>query len=913
MRRTSYRPLILVLSLVALASLGCSEAAPTKDQLLSRANDALAAEQYVRAEKDYREVLRLTPNDPVALRQLGIIYLDQGQLIQAYPLLKQAADLLPEDPELQLKFGQAALALGQRMQARDLAQPVLDKRPGDEAALLLLVDTAVTPDEIKETQKLIESLREKDRDRASYHLVLGILDLRQTNDTRAESAFKAALEMDPKSSGAYSALGRLYWGRNDLKAADEAMKTAAELSSLRSPMQLRYLDFKLRRGDLRGAKPHLERINNRFPDYLPARVYLMKMACAERVDEDCAARVQAILAQDPTNFDAQFQDSVLKLVKGDAAQAVIQLEHLNNVYRDRPKLLYQLAVAYLAFVANASPVRARDALDKAASRLSEAIKLDPHYAEAILTYAELQIRSGNAASVIDSLAQLIKEQPQIANAHYLLVAGYRAVQKENEAVAVFRQMAELFPEDPQPPYGAGSILLAQGHQAEARKQFEKAIEISPEYLPATEAIVNLDLAEKQHTAAMDRVQKLIEKSATQAQLWGLRGKIYWAQGDMVHAEADLSKAIALDPKLEPAYLLLAQLYVSSNRPERAIEKLNGFVDKNKSVPALLQLARIHDAGKNFPAARDAYEKVLAVSADSVPALNNLAVLYSEHLGQLDTAYDLANKARQAAPNEPSVADTLGWILSKKADYGNALPLLQEAAVKLPDRPEVQFHFGMAHYMLGDEAPARIALQKAADANTDFPGRDEADRRLAVLAIDVATGNAAARTDLENALRRWPNDPVALLRRAQFQLRDNAPDQAVKTFEKIVADNPLHGPAIRHLALLYGERSAEDLKAYELVQKARQSFPDDVDIAKTLGIISHRRRLYPQSAKLLQEAAGKRKDDPELLYYLGATFHQLKQTTECKATLERALSLGLGSGLAEKATQTLIECSESATP
>src|SRR5262245_4710649 len=765
-----YRSLIFALSLVALASSGCSEAPtknPTKDQILSRANDALAAEQYVKAEKDYREVLRLAPKDPVALRQLGIIHLDQDQYVQAYLLLKQATELQPDDPELQLKLGQAALAFGWLTQARDLAQQVLDKKPGDETALLLLADTAVAPDEIKETQKLIESRREKDQDRASYHLAVGILDLRQKNDARAESEFKTALELDPKSSGAYAALGRLYWSRGDLKAADEAMKTAADLSPLRSPMQMQYVDFKLRQGALPEAKAILEAINNKSPDYLPPRVALMKMACAEGRGEDCVARVQSILAQDSVNFDAVFQDSVLNLTKGDTAKAIRQLEHLNDAYRGRPKLLYQLAVAYLAFAGRASPGDARDAVDKAASRLTEAIKLDPRFAEAILTYAELQIRSGNAAPVIDSLVQLIKEQPQIAEAHYLLAAAYRAVKKENEALAVLRQMAVLFPKNPQPPFSAGSILLAQGKQAEARKEFERSVEISPDYLPATEAIVNLDLSERRYATAMNRVQKLIEKNATLPQVWGLSAKIHWAQQDVPRAEADLLKAIELNPKFEPAYLLLAQVYLSSNRPDEAIEKLNGFVEKNKSAPALLQLARIQEQVKNFPAARDAYEKLLTVSADSIPALNNLAVLYSEHLGQIEAAYDLAKKAREAAPDEPSIADTLGWILFKKADYGNALPLLREGAGKLPDNPDVQFHLGMAYYMLGDEASARVALQKAADANADFPGKDGARQRLAVLAINVETANAAARRELENTLQEWPNDPPALLRLAQF--------------------------------------------------------------------------------------------------------------------------------------------------
>ena len=71
---------------------------------------------------------------------------------------------------------------------------------------------------------------------------------------------------------------------------------------------------------------------------------------------------------------------------------------------------------------------------------------------------------------------------------------------------------------------------------------------------------------------------------------------------------------------------------------------------------------------------------------------------------------------------------------KKGDYGNALRLLQESAGKLPDLPEIQFHVGMAHYMMGEEEPARLALQKAVDATADFPGKDEARQRLTLLAI-----------------------------------------------------------------------------------------------------------------------------------------------------------------------------------
>jgi tetratricopeptide (TPR) repeat protein len=485
-----------------------------------------------------------------------------------------------------------------------------------------------------------------------------------------------------------------------------------------------------------------------------------------------------------------------------------------------------------------------------------------------------------------------------------------AQQKSDQALAVYRHMTELFPNDPQPSFLIGSVLLRQGQRADARKAFEKSNEISPDYLPAVERLVDLDIADKRYAAAMDRV--VIDRDPKLASLWGLRAKIYLAQQDFAHAEPDLLKAIELDPKLEVAYQLLAELYVASNRQEEAIAKLTAFVENNKgalAVPALMQLAMIQERLKHFEAARDAYEKVLTVAPNVPLALNNLAVLYSEHFGQLDKAYDLATKAKEAA-NDPHIADTLGWISFKRGDYSGALPLLQDSAAKLPNLPEIQFHLGMTYYMLGEEGRAREALQKAVDAPADFPAKDQARRRLALLAIPAGTANATVRTQLEDYLRESPDDPVALTRLAEVQQREGAVDQAVKTYDKVVADNPAYAPAMHQLALLYGQLSTDSAKAYELATKARQAFPDDAVIAKTLGIMTYRRGLYGQSVELLKEAASKRKDDPEVLYYLGEVHRQLKQYPECKNDLERALTLNLSPGLANDAKGALAECSES---
>ena len=127
----------------------------------------------------------------------------------------------------------------------------------------------------------------------------------------------------------------------------------------------------------------------------------------------------------------------------------------------------------------------------------------------------------------------------------------------------------------------------------------------------------------------------------------------------------------------------------------------------------------YNAEKDYDHARDAYEKLLAMTPNNVMAMNNLAYLYAQNLGQLDKGYQLARHARDLAPTDSSSADTLGWILYQQGQYSSALSLLRESAAKLDSEPEVQFHLGMTYYMMGDEANARTTFQRALQLNQRF--------------------------------------------------------------------------------------------------------------------------------------------------------------------------------------------------
>ena len=99
------------------------------------------------------------------------------------------------------------------------------------------------------------------------------------------------------------------------------------------------------------------------------------------------------------------------------------------------------------------------------------------------------------------------------------------------------------------------------------------------------------------------------------------------------------------------------------------------------------------------------------------------------------------------------------------------------------------------------------------------------------------------------------------------------------------------------------------KAFDIAAKARQAYPEDAEIAKTFGILNFKRGLFPQSAELLNQAAGSRRNDADIQLYLGKSYQQLKRWDDCKSALERALAIGLPAATRTDAQTQLTTCTE----
>ena len=116
-----------------------------------------------------------------------------------------------------------------------------------------------------------------------------------------------------------------------------------------------------------------------------------------------------------------------------------------------------------------------------------------------------------------------------------------------------------------------------------------------------------------------------------------------------------------------------------------------------------------------------YQRVLVATPNSPTALNNLAYILARK-GQARDALPLAERAYTLSKKDPRVADTLGWIQHLLGSHGTATTLLKEAAAGVPDNAEVRFHLAAALGAAGDLKAARNELDAALRINPKLAER-----------------------------------------------------------------------------------------------------------------------------------------------------------------------------------------------
>jgi tetratricopeptide (TPR) repeat protein len=709
-----------LLLVAVVAVLGCARSPEaSKARHLSRADDYFDRQRFQEAIIEYMNVLRFDPANARAITRLAVAHFETAQLGRAFPFLLKAKELDPGNLEVRTRLGAFYLLLRRLPEARAEAAAILEANPQHLEGLLLSAATATTSADVDAEIRRLETARGLYGDRAKLHTSLGILYLRKNAPEGAERAFQEAIAREPKSVETHLVLGDFYAGRRDAQRAEGAYRAAAALGPVGSLARLKLADFYFAMQRPDEGKRVLQEITGQAPDFLPGWRRLADVALVERRYDDALAALAPVFKKNAEDFEGRLLRGRIRLGRGETVEAI---QDFQGVLKSEPSFVsgrYYLALAYVA----------AGNVQQAKSELKD---ITADFPDGVLLLADLHLQGGATDPAIDLLTRLVAKHP-VFPAYVLLGSAYLRKNEPARAVSIFETIITRAPKDPRGPHLVGLALLAQGKRAEAKKRFEAALELAPNYIDPLAQLVDLALAERQPDAALERVERQMARVPKAGAIPYLLGRIHERRGQPQQAERAYLKALEVEPALVAPYVALGNVYTTSGNYDRALASIAEALKRRpRDVGAQMLEGVVYERKGDVAGAMKAYEKVLAVDSRFAPAANNLAYLYSEHGGDRNRALALAELAKEAAPDEPHISDTLGWILYKRGVYQRALALLKESAAKLPDNVEVQYHLGMTYAKLGDKANARQALSRAVASTTPFSGKDEARRLLGQL-------------------------------------------------------------------------------------------------------------------------------------------------------------------------------------
>jgi tetratricopeptide (TPR) repeat protein len=188
-------------------------------------------------------------------------------------------------------------------------------------------------------------------------------------------------------------------------------------------------------------------------------------------------------------------------------------------------------------------------------------------------------------------------------------------------------------------------------------------------------------------------------------------------------------AVQSNPRLFSVQLDIARMDIEEGRMDDVRKRVSlALAADSRNSGAKFLLGWLDEGAREYAQAEADYAEAIDADPSNVQALNNLGFLLATKLGKPTEALKYAQKAKELAPYDPEVSDTLGWIFYEEGLYESALPYLRAAVAADPSAPH-RFHLAMAFWKAGDRAQAQETFSAAMRLGSNSAEALEAKRVL----------------------------------------------------------------------------------------------------------------------------------------------------------------------------------------
>ncbi|MEW6118668.1 MAG: XrtA/PEP-CTERM system TPR-repeat protein PrsT [Pseudomonadota bacterium] len=544
---------------------------------------------------------------------------------------------------------------------------------------------------------------------------------------------------------------------------------------------------------------------------------------------------------------AYYEDALVRMEKGDAKGAIVQLK---NALQQDSKMLPALVLLGDAYLKTGAPLGAERVL-------ADAERLGADRSQIIAMQVETYSLLGRNRELLERFSP---EGLPAGVKYKVLVARAYAQMDLGEEKAAIQSLEEARRIDP----NAAAALVAQslGHMRQG--QFDQAESLA---------------------------RQAITRNPTDPAGWNMKGSIAHARGDAKGALADYAKALSLDPDYHEVLIARASLLIDLGRDAEAARDVTILNKTYTSDPrsAYLKALLAGRQGKEAEvkaALLSATGALDALPIEAVIARPQLALLggvahYSlaqyqkaktylghflkkspQHMGarKIYTGILLAEKdyanaiaflegPARARPNDPQALSMLASAYMALGQHTRAVSLLREADELSDGRsPDIATNFGLSLIGTGQDDLALVQLQKAYAA---APGVSRTGIPLATLYLKKQQIRPALQI-LEVVTRNEPRNLGALnlLAVAKTQAKDLA--GARKIYEQILAIDRRYTPAALNLARLdrAGNKHEEARRRLLALQKVQ---PKNLDVLYELAQVELSLNRPQEAIRVLEKA------------------------------------------------------------
>jgi len=247
--------------------------------------------------------------------------------------------------------------------------------------------------------------------------------------------------------------------------------------------------------------------------------------------------------------------------------------------------------------------------------------------------ATLRISQENTAAAEDSLKQLLKRRPYLAELSARAAANGNDIDSRRQladvymeegllpyAFQMYQEIQSIKPGDSLAEVGVARVWDRWGDFNLAYQHAERAVLLDPKSAEALEALGRVHLHRNEIDQALSAFLSAVEIKPKNATLLSNTGYVFLKRGDLMQARTYLERAIASDNSLVEAHNNLGIVLARMGEPDHALSE---FLAVNEPAAAFNNLGVVYMDQKRWTEARDVFKRAVLLDPTYKKAQANM--------------------------------------------------------------------------------------------------------------------------------------------------------------------------------------------------------------------------------------------------------------------------------------------------